>query len=655
MASSEEWDATNSISEYLVLFSALLAVVLILSKYLHERPQLASLLPEAGLILLVGMVAGFFVDLLIDDEQIENDDTDDDSVAQSLLSFSPGVFFIALLPPIIFNGGYHLRRELFFRHIYATCAFACIGTVLSAVSIAFMLKLVTNMGLTGGFDPTLTELLAFGALISATDPVSTLAVFQAKRVDPQLFYLVFGESVLNDAVGLVLFKAFANFVSINNQAGTVAVEISKFLLGFTLDAIGSPLLGLLCGGGAALLFKHIDMRKHRLLEQSLYLLIMYVPFLLAELIGLSGIVTILFTGMAARTFVVPNLSAATATNSELLFRLAAHLAESSIFLELGLSVFGLSGSLNARFIMWALLACLIARAVNIYPITFLLNLHIQRTAEEEESDGNDHHQQDQLRPTPAKKNEHQHVLEMSEVGVVSNNAAADDHANNNNEKGDHYKMIDDHDDAHPQEEAGLPPPSFDTLTPKVRQDLKIHSKTAHMLWFSGLRGAVAYACVRSFPDTFGHQREFIITTMVIVLVTVFALGGTTEMVLNHLEIESNVDEDGYMEDWHRQRSSNHRVLAFEAFLHKHFVRSSNTTLDTTSSPNANAKSSIEVSDNDDALIQSAGGYHMHVEITEAEHFDTVVDMGSPPPPSSPTKRRESLFDYGKGGSDDYMM
>ncbi|MCC5321541.1 cation:proton antiporter, partial [Staphylococcus aureus] len=45
------------------------------------------------------------------------------------------------------------------------------------------------------FTPTLTELFTFGALISSTDPVSTLAVFQAKRVDPQLFYLVFGESV----------------------------------------------------------------------------------------------------------------------------------------------------------------------------------------------------------------------------------------------------------------------------------------------------------------------------------------------------------------------------------------------------------------------------------------------------------------------------
>lgn len=60
-----------------------------------------------------------------------------------------------------------------------------------------------------------------------------------------------------------------------------------------------------------------------------------------------------------------------------------------------------------------------------------------------------------------------------------------------------------------------------SMTPESRRDLKIRWKTAHMLWFSGLQGAVAYACVRSFPDTFDHQTEFVVVTMVIVLVTVF--------------------------------------------------------------------------------------------------------------------------------------
>ena len=48
------------------------------------------------------------------------------------------------------------------------------------------------------------ESFAFGSLISAVDPVATLAIFQALDVDPILYMLVFGESVLNDAVSIVL-------------------------------------------------------------------------------------------------------------------------------------------------------------------------------------------------------------------------------------------------------------------------------------------------------------------------------------------------------------------------------------------------------------------------------------------------------------------
>ena len=45
-----------------------------------------------------------------------------------------------------------------------------------------------------------------------------------------------------------------------------------------------------------LLFKYVDMRPFPTLELSLYVLVMYVPFFVADIVGLSGIVTILFTG-----------------------------------------------------------------------------------------------------------------------------------------------------------------------------------------------------------------------------------------------------------------------------------------------------------------------------------------------------------------------
>ena len=91
-------------------------------------------------------------------------------------------------------------------------SFAFIGTTVSAVFVACVLWLGSSISLCPAF--SFAECLTFGSLISATDPVSTLAVFAELRVDPDLFYIVFGESVLNDAVGIgEIFRSFGVFRS----------------------------------------------------------------------------------------------------------------------------------------------------------------------------------------------------------------------------------------------------------------------------------------------------------------------------------------------------------------------------------------------------------------------------------------------------------
>ena len=54
------------------------------------------------------------------------------------------------------------------------------------------------------YEFNMVESFAFGSLISAVDPVATLAIFHALDIDQVLYMLVFGESVLNDAVAIVL-------------------------------------------------------------------------------------------------------------------------------------------------------------------------------------------------------------------------------------------------------------------------------------------------------------------------------------------------------------------------------------------------------------------------------------------------------------------
>jgi sodium/hydrogen exchanger 8 len=416
-------------------------------------------------------------------------------------------------------------------------------------------------------------------LISATDPVSTLAVFQSKRVDPHLFYLVFGESVINDAVGLVLFNAFAKFVQRDNGFGEVAVGIFTFLIDFTIAFVGSSVLGVILGILAALLLKYIDMRTTPLLELSLYLLIMYVPYLLAEIMQMSGIVTILFTGIAARRYCVPNLSLSTETNADVFFRLVAHVAEVAIFLELGLSVFALfsgDGNFQWRFILWSILACLIGRAANIYPITILFN----RSLREENMF---------VMNSGQETDEFGHVQMTDLVGEKVNDVDVNELQTRT------------------------------TMTPDSRIDLKIQWNDAHMLWFSGLRGAVAYACVRSFPDIFGHQTEFVVVTMTIVLVTVFFLGGTTELMLNHLKIDMDVDEDKYMDQCPNVHSSSGMLHTFEKdYVLRYVLRDFQSTRPKMNIGKLRYKAAHSV--------EASTEYQQHVEVSEIEHLETVQQM-----------------------------
>jgi NhaP-type Na+/H+ or K+/H+ antiporter len=376
---------------------------------------------------------------------------------------------------------------LFFRYIKPIILYSCLGTVFSIFGAALVIWVAVANNLTGAFQPHLSEILVFCSLISSTDPVSTLAVFQKKRVDPQLFYLVFGESLLNDAVCLVLFNTLSKYVD-RPDSGILYASII-FLVDFVVSFVGSMALGLFCGLGSALVLKTVDLRHTKLTELSLYVIVMYFPFFLAEVLHLSGIVAILFTGMAAKHYASCNLSEETDADADAFFRLIANLAEIVIFLEMGLSVFGLSVTEEyyALFILWSILACLVARACNVYPITFLHNKMVDFEIQSYEKE--------------AEKNEDIYFGFNPNAMVISDLMQA-----------------------------------------------KIEPKKAHMMWFSGLRGAVAYACAKKFPDYYNNRTPFVYVTMIMVMTTIFLLGSTTEAVLSCLNIDIGVDPDSYMQE-----------------------------------------------------------------------------------------------------------
>lgn len=138
-------------------------------------------------------------------------------------TFDPEIFFNIILPPIIFYAGYSLKRvsgmtrmkfvtnnspifqKYFFRNLGAILTFAIIGTTISAFLIGVLMYGAVKLwpaALSNDF--TFLDTLFFGALISPTDPLTILAIFHDLQVDVNLYALVFGESVLNDAVAIVL-------------------------------------------------------------------------------------------------------------------------------------------------------------------------------------------------------------------------------------------------------------------------------------------------------------------------------------------------------------------------------------------------------------------------------------------------------------------
>ncbi|XP_063899622.1 sodium/hydrogen exchanger 6 isoform X6 [Helicoverpa armigera] len=292
-------------------------------------------------------------------------------------TFDPEIFFNIILPPIIFHAGYCLKRKYFFRNLGAILTFAMVGTALSALVIgSLMYGCVQLMPASLASSFTFLDTLYFGALISPTDPLTVLAIFSQLKVDVNLYAMIFGESVLNDAVALVLSGAIQNYeLRYSNDGG---FEITAFL-GAIGDFIGifslSLLVGALMGCLTALISKFTHVREWPLLESALFVLMSYAAFLIAEVCELTGVVAVLFCGICQAHYTYNNLSSDSRNRTKQLFELLNFLAENFIFTYIGVSMFTFpKHHFDPWFIIAGFITSVLGRAVNIYPLSFLLNL-----------------------------------------------------------------------------------------------------------------------------------------------------------------------------------------------------------------------------------------------------------------------------------------
>ena len=322
-------------------------------------------LPESGLTVLLGMCMGGA--LLALGEQHSH-----------LARFDETVFSLVFLPIIIFESGFALDKHPFFSQLGSILTFACAGTLISAFTIGGLLFSASQNGVIPGL--SFPECMCFAALISAVDPVAILATFSSLRVDPSLNALVYGEAVINDAVAVVLFRAFSAFIVLEATPARVGEAAGSFI-GILL---GSVLLGGAVGLLATITFRYRPLvaqlaskepspAVHGVVQASLLLLFSYLAYALAEAAGISGIVASLFAGIAMNHYTQKALDRRGRETSNRAFRMLAFIAETVVFFQVGMNVV-----LYVRELHWALISitlclCLVARALNVFPLAALLN------------------------------------------------------------------------------------------------------------------------------------------------------------------------------------------------------------------------------------------------------------------------------------------
>ena len=299
----EEWQCCNSIYEYynahcrepeldsgrLLGIVGVLVVCSIVKSLIHQGMGM-EWLPDAAIYVLVGAVVGGICRLVAPD------------VVAEKLTFDNDLFLRILLPPIVFQAALTIDKRAFRRDLFPVLSFAVLGTVLSAVAVGVITYVLTGLG-RGTHLPLLDSLL-FGALISSIDPVAILGILSSVGVSQRdtLYTLIFGESLLNDGVAIVLFDTLVKHL----KAGSVLDKTTfvEILVHFFGIAFGSMSVGVVCGGCCALYFYNLYGKHTAVTEVAIFFSWALIPFYITDFCGGSGIIAIMVMGFVLDYYVV---------------------------------------------------------------------------------------------------------------------------------------------------------------------------------------------------------------------------------------------------------------------------------------------------------------------------------------------------------------
>ncbi|NXY38740.1 SL9A1 protein, partial [Pomatorhinus ruficollis] len=315
-------------------------------------PSVSNIVPESCLLIVVGLLVGGLIK----------------GVGEKPPILKSDIFFLFLLPPIILDAGYFLPLRPFTENLGTILIFAVVGTLWNAFFLGGLMYAVCQLGGPGLNHIGLLANLLFGSIISAVDPVAVLAVFEEIHINELLHILVFGESLLNDAVTVVLYHLFEEFA---NFEQVTILDIILGFLSFFVVSLGGVLVGVIYGVIAAFTSRFTS--HIRVIEPLFVFLYSYMAYLSAELFHLSGIMALIAAGVVMRPYVEANISHKSHTTIKYFLKMWSSVSETLIFIFLGVSTVAGHHYWNWTFVISTLFFCLIARVLGVLVLTWFIN------------------------------------------------------------------------------------------------------------------------------------------------------------------------------------------------------------------------------------------------------------------------------------------
>jgi len=281
------------------------------------------------------------------------------------LELTPELILALFVPPLVFEAAFHIELDQLRDNLIPLLVLAVPGVLLSTLIVGLVVALGTNI--------SLSNALVFGALIAATDPVAVVALFRAMGIPKRLTFLMEGESLFNDGTSIVVFglALTAALSATGANTGQAGFNLVVALVDFVRISLGGLGIGL---GLGWLMSRVIAQLDDYLIETTLTTVLAFGTYLVAEWLHVSGVLAVVAAGIVNGNIGPRGMSPTTRIVLFNFWEYLAFVANSLVFLLIGLDVNVQLLTAHLAPIGVAIGGVLLSRAVIVYGLTWLLNL-----------------------------------------------------------------------------------------------------------------------------------------------------------------------------------------------------------------------------------------------------------------------------------------